>query len=53
MFECRAWLVGGSVRSATGHFFLSFQFALDVTRDEYNALPAWKQVNLKKAKGLF
>lgn len=29
------------------------QFALDMTRDEYNALPAWKQVNLKKAKGLF
>ncbi|PNJ17810.1 SVIL isoform 5 [Pongo abelii] len=28
-------------------------FALDMTRDEYNALPAWKQVNLKKAKGLF
>ena len=53
VFECRAWLVGGSVRSATGHFFLSFQFALDMTRDEYNALPAWKQVNLKKAKGLF
>lgn len=30
-----------------------FEFALDMTRDEYNALPAWKQVNLKKAKGLF
>ncbi|XP_073741633.1 supervillin isoform X3 [Callorhinus ursinus] len=30
-----------------------FEFALDITRDEYNALPAWKQVNLKKAKGLF
>ena len=29
------------------------QFALDMTSDEYNALPAWKQVNLKKAKGLF
>ncbi|XP_042637097.1 supervillin [Orycteropus afer afer] len=30
-----------------------FEFALDMTRDEYNALPSWKQVNLKKAKGLF
>ncbi|XP_065777309.1 supervillin isoform X5 [Muntiacus reevesi] len=30
-----------------------FEFALEMTRDEYNALPAWKQVNLKKAKGLF
>ncbi|XP_064224623.1 supervillin isoform X17 [Aotus nancymaae] len=30
-----------------------FEFALDMTRDEYHALPAWKQVNLKKAKGLF
>nr|XP_015002199.2 supervillin isoform X10 [Macaca mulatta] len=30
-----------------------FEFALDMTRDEYNTLPAWKQVNLKKAKGLF
>lgn len=29
------------------------QFALDMTREEYSALPAWKQVNLKKAKGLF
>ncbi|XP_042541942.1 supervillin isoform X3 [Dipodomys spectabilis] len=30
-----------------------FEFALDMTRDEYSALPTWKQVNLKKAKGLF
>uniref|UniRef100_A0A8C2W8I4 Supervillin n=1 Tax=Chinchilla lanigera TaxID=34839 RepID=A0A8C2W8I4_CHILA len=30
-----------------------FEFALDMTRDEYSTLPAWKQVNLKKAKGLF
>ncbi|XP_021574812.1 supervillin isoform X2 [Carlito syrichta] len=30
-----------------------FEFALDMTREEYHALPAWKQVNLKKAKGLF
>ncbi|XP_058388697.1 supervillin isoform X1 [Diceros bicornis minor] len=30
-----------------------FELALDMTRDEYNALPAWKQANLKKAKGLF
>ena len=29
------------------------QFALDMTREEFNALPTWKQVNLKKAKGLF
>ncbi|NXX47396.1 SVIL protein, partial [Tricholaema leucomelas] len=30
-----------------------FQVALEMTREEYNALPSWKQVNLKKAKGLF
>ncbi|XP_040611281.1 supervillin isoform X2 [Mesocricetus auratus] len=30
-----------------------FEFALDMTRDEFGALPTWKQVNLKKAKGLF
>lgn len=30
-----------------------FEFALDMSRDEFNALPTWKQVNLKKAKGLF
>ncbi|XP_051007128.1 supervillin [Acomys russatus] len=30
-----------------------FEFALDMTRDEFNMLPTWKQVNLKKAKGLF
>ncbi|XP_066136646.1 supervillin isoform X11 [Saccopteryx bilineata] len=30
-----------------------FEFALDMTREEFGALPAWKQVNLKKAKGLF
>ncbi|XP_053428466.1 supervillin isoform X8 [Nycticebus coucang] len=30
-----------------------FEFALDMTRDQYSALPVWKQVNLKKAKGLF
>ncbi|KAH0627552.1 hypothetical protein JD844_003388 [Phrynosoma platyrhinos] len=30
-----------------------FQSALQMTREEYNALPSWKQVNLKKAKGLF
>ncbi|XP_065098404.1 supervillin a isoform X18 [Paramisgurnus dabryanus] len=27
--------------------------ALDMTRSEYEALPGWKQVNVKKAKGLF
>ncbi|XP_046709419.1 supervillin a isoform X3 [Silurus meridionalis] len=27
--------------------------ALEMTRTEYEALPGWKQVNLKKAKGLF
>ncbi|XP_039646218.1 supervillin a isoform X10 [Perca fluviatilis] len=27
--------------------------ALDMTREEYGALPGWKQVKLKKAKGLF
>uniref|UniRef100_A0A8C4YLY8 Supervillin n=1 Tax=Gopherus evgoodei TaxID=1825980 RepID=A0A8C4YLY8_9SAUR len=30
-----------------------FEAALEMTRDEYNALPSWKQVNVKKAKGLF
>ncbi|XP_029410648.1 supervillin isoform X1 [Nannospalax galili] len=30
-----------------------FEFALDMTRDEFSALPTWKQVNVKKAKGLF
>uniref|UniRef100_A0A667ZF49 Supervillin n=1 Tax=Myripristis murdjan TaxID=586833 RepID=A0A667ZF49_9TELE len=27
--------------------------ALEMTREEYESLPGWKQVNLKKAKGLF
>ncbi|XP_014047322.2 supervillin isoform X13 [Salmo salar] len=30
-----------------------FEKALDMKRDEYEGLPGWKQVNLKKAKGLF
>ncbi|XP_043823173.1 supervillin isoform X2 [Dromiciops gliroides] len=30
-----------------------FELALDMTREEYSMLPSWKQVNLKKAKGLF
>ncbi|XP_043365457.1 supervillin isoform X3 [Dermochelys coriacea] len=30
-----------------------FEAALEMTREEYNALPSWKQVNVKKAKGLF
>ncbi|XP_053569855.1 supervillin isoform X4 [Bombina bombina] len=30
-----------------------FEIALEMTRDEYNTLPSWKQVNVKKAKGLF
>ncbi|XP_031795643.1 supervillin isoform X10 [Sarcophilus harrisii] len=30
-----------------------FEIALEMTREEYNMLPSWKQVNLKKAKGLF
>ncbi|XP_072507998.1 supervillin isoform X32 [Notamacropus eugenii] len=30
-----------------------FEIALDMTREEYSMLPSWKQVNLKKAKGLF
>ncbi|KAM8801756.1 LOW QUALITY PROTEIN: supervillin [Rhynchonycteris naso] len=30
-----------------------FEFALDMTREEFGVLPTWKQVNLKKAKGLF
>ncbi|KAM9416629.1 supervillin-like [Salvelinus alpinus] len=27
--------------------------ALEMSRDEYEVLPGWKQVNVKKAKGLF
>lgn len=49
----RAWLVLESSYAATERFSPFFQFALDMTREEYSALPAWKQVNLKKAKGLF
>uniref|UniRef100_A0A8D3CFX3 HP domain-containing protein n=1 Tax=Scophthalmus maximus TaxID=52904 RepID=A0A8D3CFX3_SCOMX len=30
-----------------------FERALDMQRGEYERLPGWKQVNLKKAKGLF
>ncbi|XP_019124964.2 supervillin-like isoform X4 [Larimichthys crocea] len=30
-----------------------FEKALEMKRDEYESLPGWKQVNLKKAKGLF
>uniref|UniRef100_A0A8C5M522 Supervillin n=1 Tax=Leptobrachium leishanense TaxID=445787 RepID=A0A8C5M522_9ANUR len=30
-----------------------FQVALEMTREEYNTLPSWKQVNVKKTKGLF
>ncbi|XP_069770584.1 supervillin a isoform X2 [Narcine bancroftii] len=30
-----------------------FQIALEMTREEFSDLPSWKQVKLKKAKGLF
>uniref|UniRef100_A0A4W5LEE2 Supervillin a n=1 Tax=Hucho hucho TaxID=62062 RepID=A0A4W5LEE2_9TELE len=30
-----------------------FEKALEMSRDEYELLPGWKQVNVKKAKGLF
>ncbi|KAL7869372.1 hypothetical protein AOLI_G00133600 [Acnodon oligacanthus] len=30
-----------------------FEKALEMARSEYEALPGWKQVNVKKAKGLF
>uniref|UniRef100_A0A673N1B7 Supervillin-like n=1 Tax=Sinocyclocheilus rhinocerous TaxID=307959 RepID=A0A673N1B7_9TELE len=30
-----------------------FEKALEMTRSEYEALPGWKQVNVKKDKGLF
>lgn len=30
-----------------------FEKALEMTRSDYESLPGWKQVNLKKAKGLF
>ncbi|XP_041421763.1 supervillin isoform X4 [Xenopus laevis] len=32
---------------------IDFEVALEMTREEYNTLPPWKQVNTKKAKGLF
>ena len=32
---------------------LPSQKGLDMKREEYEGLPGWKQVNLKKAKGLF
>ncbi|XP_040208541.1 supervillin isoform X4 [Rana temporaria] len=30
-----------------------FEIALEMTREDYSILPSWKQVNVKKAKGLF
>uniref|UniRef100_A0A3Q2PID0 HP domain-containing protein n=1 Tax=Fundulus heteroclitus TaxID=8078 RepID=A0A3Q2PID0_FUNHE len=30
-----------------------FEKALEMKREDYECLPGWKQVNLKKAKGLF
>ncbi|XP_018418939.1 PREDICTED: supervillin [Nanorana parkeri] len=30
-----------------------FEIALEMTREDYSILPSWKQVNIKKAKGLF
>ncbi|KAG9350075.1 hypothetical protein JZ751_026428 [Albula glossodonta] len=30
-----------------------FQRILEMKRDEFNSLPNWKQINLKKSKGLF
>lgn len=30
-----------------------FQTILEMKRDEYNSLPSWQQVNLKKSKGLY
>ncbi|XP_067225073.1 supervillin isoform X1 [Chanodichthys erythropterus] len=30
-----------------------FQSVLEMTRDEFNTMPNWKQLNLKKSKGLF
>ncbi|XP_073533702.1 supervillin isoform X3 [Phyllobates terribilis] len=30
-----------------------FEIALEMSREEYTTLPSWKQVNIKKAKGLF
>ncbi|KAL1281019.1 hypothetical protein QQF64_015619 [Cirrhinus molitorella] len=30
-----------------------FEHVLDMKREEFDTLPGWKQVNLKKAKGLF
>uniref|UniRef100_A0A674PNQ1 Supervillin a n=1 Tax=Takifugu rubripes TaxID=31033 RepID=A0A674PNQ1_TAKRU len=30
-----------------------FETALEMSREEYSSLPGWKQVNLKKSKGLF
>lgn len=47
------WCEHPVTRTLTGHLLHFLQFALDMTRDEFNALPTWKQVNVKKAKGLF
>ncbi|XP_075683605.1 supervillin isoform X2 [Rhinoderma darwinii] len=30
-----------------------FEIALEMSREEYDTLPSWKQVNVKKANGLF
>lgn len=30
-----------------------FQTTLEMKRDEYNTLPSWEQIRLKKSKGLF
>lgn len=34
-------------------FSVNLQKTLDMTKEEYESLPGWKQVNIKKAKGLF
>lgn len=47
------WCESPVTRPLTGHLLHFLQLALDMTRDEFNALPTWKQVNVKKAKGLF
>ncbi len=36
-----------------GLFFLPLQRVLEMTREEFAALPSWKQGNLKKQVGLF
>lgn len=45
-------LVSTGVSISSCLFFL-LQKVLEMKREDYERLPGWKQVNVKKAKGLF